>query len=74
MAWGSLNRQPSVGTCDLRSGESWKYIVMLVLERAKHDISLRKFLVFSLQRLRLHDDDLSLPQSIAVLKRKVGTY
>lgn len=71
MAWDSiLGRKPVVGTCDLRSGERWKYMVILVSEGAKHDFDMRRLLVFSFQRLRLRDDDLSLPQSKAVLKKK----
>lgn len=65
----------SKATCDLRSGESFvKYLVMLVSEWAKHGIDLTRLLVFSFQRLRLHDDDLSLPQSIAIFEKEVGTY
>lgn len=65
----------SKATCDLRSGENFvKYLVMLVSERAKHGIDLTRLLVFSFQRLRLHDDDLSLPQSIAIFEKEVGTY
>lgn len=36
------DRQPAEGTCDLRSWERWKYLVMLVLERAKHGIDFEK--------------------------------